>query len=162
MVPYRILFLYSPTKFLWNWMHNDRLIPTPLKGTLNENWKHFIFLISLIFLMFAVWTPAEMWTVCACSAAHSILQTYHMTCRTGWSTQLKTGAASVLATSSSCIPVFHLLIAVGDSWAVACVTSKYRLSVLWMRKHFIHLDSLLIQTAVLVLQWKMKCTNRWR
>lgn len=29
------------------------------------------------------------------------------------------------------MPVFHLLMAVGESWAVACVTSKYRLSVLW-------------------------------
>lgn len=59
------------------------------------------------------------------------MPTYHMACRAGWSTQLNTGAARVVATSSSCIPVFHLLMAVGESWAVACVTSKYRLSVLW-------------------------------
>jgi hypothetical protein len=75
-----------------------------------------------------------------------------MTCRIGWSTQLKTGAASVVATSSSCMPVFHLLMAVGESWAVACVTSKYRLNVLWNEKTFYilgfssHTDSSLTTT----------------
>lgn len=48
-------------------------------------------------------------------------------------------------TSTSCTAVLTLLINVGASWAVACVTSKYLLNVLWNCKTY---------TLVVILEYK--------